>query len=152
MATKKKLSDDFKDKILKHRGFTNKIAKDFSNTFFVNKLIGESLVSNVEGPDPFTFICTIEINTSITITSINVNGVIAKESDFKIKDEKIICEIKAFVSTFTFLLIIDAEGDALTTTTFNITCDGSKVFDEDQEIVITNSGRGGYSNPKVPLP
>ena len=152
MAAKKKLSDDVKVKILKHRGFTTKIAKDFSNTFFVNRLIGKSLVSNVEGPDPFTFICTIEINASITITSINVNGVIAKESDFKLKDEKIICEIKAFVSTFTFLLIIDAEGEALATTTFNITCDDSKVFDEDQEIVITKSGKGGYANPKVPLP
>lgn len=141
-----------KEKTLRHRTFTTKMAKEFSNTFMVNRLIGKPLMENAGGPDPFAFAITIEIVAGINVKSINVNGVIAKDSDFKVKDGKIVCEVKAFVSTFTFLLMINAEGDPLLKTTFNMTCDDKKVFDQDQDIIITDSGRGGYANSKVPLP
>lgn len=52
----------------------------------------------------------------------------------------------------TFLLTIMAAGDAFTATTFNLTCDSKKVFEEDQEIKITSTGKGGYKNLAVPLP
>ncbi|MEJ7767551.1 MAG: hypothetical protein WKF89_07050 [Chitinophagaceae bacterium] len=110
------------------------------------------LESSQGGPPPFTFIITIVINPTMIIKSANLDGVIATKDNFKVAGENIICEIQAPVSTFTFLLIIEAEGDADTITTFNLTCDNKKVFGEDQVIRITSTGRGGYTNKEIPLP
>ena len=149
---KKAIPKKLQIKITANRNHTKKIARHLSDTFLVNRLVGESYFLPAGGPDPFDFVVTILINRVITIKGINVNGVIAKAGDIKIKGGNIECNLKAYVSTYTFLLIIDAEGDNLSTTTFNLTCDGKKVFSSDQDIAISTTGRGGYSNPKVPLP
>ncbi|WP_040006193.1 hypothetical protein [Fibrisoma limi] len=148
MAKKKQPEEEARKKVSEHRKFTTKVSKDF----FVNSLLGSVLVASADGPDPFTFVITIDIIPGLTIKSINVNGVMAKENDFKVSGSKITCEVKAFVSTFNFLLIIEAEGTSNTSTTFNLTCDKKKVFDKDQEIVILSTGRGGFAKSNVPLP
>ncbi|MDJ1503531.1 hypothetical protein [Xanthocytophaga agilis] len=154
--TKKQVS---KAKLAAHKRYSRTLVKGVSDAFILNtmqfgkRMTGLEIVSlDPSDVEPFSFVITIEIKPNITIKWINVNGVIAEEEDFDKKDEKIICKISAYVSTFTFLLIIDAEGDSGSATTFNMTCDKQKVFEEDQEIKITDTGRGGYSNPKVSLP
>ena len=149
---KKQISKALRDKTVKNKTVTTRLAKDISNAFLVNRLMGAGLLEDAAAFDPFTFVVTIDRHPSITIKRINVNGVIAEKNDFKVTDDKIKCTVKAFVSTFTFLLIIFAEGEGFTSTTFNVTCDSTKVFEEDQKITISDSGRGGFSDTKVPLP
>lgn len=150
--SKRKPATGLRAKTAKHKAAATKLAKELSNTFLVNRLMGRSVAAGLDAFDPFVFVITIEVNPTITITGANVNGSIAGEDDFKKKDGKLVCKVEALVSTFTFLLIINAEGEVGAGTTFNVTCDDAKVFEEDQEIVITPSGRGSFSNPKVPLP
>ena len=145
---KKQLSKEFKEKINKNKRLNAILSQDF----FTNNLIGNSFIVNAASDDRFVFVLTIVINPDVTVKSVNVNGVIAAEDDFEVDDTSITCEVKAFVSTFTFLLIIEAEGKVDAETTFNLTCDKVKVFSKDQKIVISLTKRGGFVDPKVPLP
>jgi hypothetical protein len=148
MGKKKQPDIEAKKKVSEHKRFTSKLNADF----VANMMAASGLLTGTDGPPPFTFVITIVVIPGITIKSINVNFVLAKQSDFETSGGKISCKVNAFVSTLTFLLKIDAEGESGTSTTFNLTCDGNKVFDKDQDIIISSTGKGGYSNPDVPLP
>jgi hypothetical protein len=152
MAKKKKILKEVRDKIISHRVFKTKVLKEINKTFLINNLSNEAFTVSPALPDPFEFVLTIEILPSITIKSVNVNFVMAKSDNFKVDGTKLICTVKSLVTTFTFLLIIDAEGEPDDITTFNMTCDKAKVFDEDQEIVISGTKRGGFINTEIPLP
>ena len=149
---KRTIDKEIKSKVDQHKIFSAKVTERLSDAFWVNRTFGRSLF-NLHGANPFTFVITIVINPTITIKSVNVNGVNAKQEDFEIDNGNIICKIEALVSIFTFPLMIEAEGEEVdATTTFNMTCDGKKVFGKDQEITISTSGRGGYNNQEVSLP
>lgn len=141
----------FKEKSARHKKAIKSINKLLNDDFWINSALGNA-VENLEGVDPFTFVITIDINPNIQIVEIAVNGTTAKKDNFKVADGKITCTLKAIVSTFNFLLNIKAEGEPENETTFNLTCDGEKVFSSDQKIRITATGKGAFFDQAVPLP
>lgn len=148
----KKISKNRKEKNPGNRHAVEKKKSDLPAAVSMNQTSGESLARGSDGPTAFTFVITIVINPAIIIKSVNLEGTIAREENFVVKDGNIICELKSAVSTFSFLLIIEAEGEPDTMTTFNLTCNDKTVFDADRQIKITSTGRGGFIGKEVPLP
>ncbi len=126
--------------------------KLINDNFLFNRLLSYDIANEALGVEPFTFVVTIKASDAITIRSIAVQGKRATEADIKIKDGNIIATIRSFVATATFVLSIEAEGARFAETTFNLTCDGDKVFGTDQDIAILASRRGGYFNDAVKIP
>jgi len=142
-------------KSIGHREYVNKSMKIIEKDLIFNNLFFSNYISEEKedgAPEPFSFVITIKKNDRITIRSVSVQGQIATNSDFELKDDNIIFKLKAFVVTLNFLLLIEATGTGGEETTFNLTCDESKVFITDQKIIIENSGRGGYLNKNVAIP
>ncbi|WEK34520.1 MAG: hypothetical protein P0Y53_18695 [Candidatus Pseudobacter hemicellulosilyticus] len=150
-AHKKAKHSVLKSKSVSHKKAVTEINKMLTDAFWINRTLGNTM-DQIAGVDPFVFVITIEVNPAITIVIVNVNGVRAKQEDFKVEDGKITCTVKAMVSTLDFLLIIEATGEPETETSFNLTCDGQKVFSSDKKIRITGTGKGSFSEQNVPLP
>lgn len=127
----------------------NKIGNPYETTKSKMPITEKLVVSDIE---PFVFIVKIKKSNSITITEISIQGTNASESDLKVDGDYITATIRAFVATSSFLLSISANGTPFSETTFNLTCDGLKVFPEDQKIKIESSNRGGYLNNSVKIP
>lgn len=105
--------------------------------------------------NPFNFVIKINKLEGLIIQRINIQSSSIFNDDLNTDPAdptKDIGEIAAKVPGSTFLLTITAVGNPFTATAFNLTCDGKKVFDEDQEIKIIATGRGLFNNPAVPLP
>ena len=105
--------------------------------------------------NPFDFVIKIKKLDSLIVSRIDIQNATLFKEDLKDDPADPTTEVgkaSSIVPGGSFLLTIMASGDPFTATTFNMTCDGKKVFDEDQEIKITSSGNGGYRNLAVPLP
>lgn len=147
-----KTKDKLKAKAYQHRALSVGLAKDEANTFVKTDFIATKALDLAGAPDPFTFEITMAIVEGITIKSVNIEGNIAQEDDFEIGDTNIVCTLDAFIGSFTFLLVIMAEGTSGLETTFTMTCDDKAVFTKAQKIKILGTGRGGFANPDVKLP
>ncbi|MFN8314736.1 MAG: hypothetical protein U0289_18155 [Cyclobacteriaceae bacterium] len=151
MKKTKKKPNPLQVKISNHKALVKSFSKAMSDTFLMNRLAARTMVSTAD-IDPFHFVLKIQRIPGLTITGVNINGVASKKDDFEIDDNTITCTMEAFVSIKTFLLLIDAVGNAGTATTFSMTCDTKSVFGTPADLTINAKGRGGYNNPKVPLP
>ena len=140
-----------KSKSDSHRKAVIEINKRLTDAFWINRTLGDTVVEIAE-VDPFKFVFTFTLNPAITIVTVNVNGVTAKQEDFEVKEDKIVCTVKAMVSTLDFLLIIEATGEPESEISFNLTCDGEKVFSSDKDLRIEGTGKGLFSQQNVPLP
>ncbi len=107
------------------------------------------------GANPYEFVIKIKKLTGLTVQRIDIQAGTIYDDDLAPDPTDPTVDVGKTSSNVpggTFIVTIMAVGDAFTATTFSLTCDGKKVFDEDQEIKITSSGRGGYRNLAVPLP
>jgi hypothetical protein len=117
----------------------------------------DDLAANVKGhagTPTLKFAIKILINTNITITGVDVQGVAMDLTKLHPDptDQNLLGTVDAFVATLNFRLRIDAAGVPQAETTFTITCEGSAVFKTPQTISIGNTGFGGYNNSVIPLP
>jgi hypothetical protein len=122
---------------------------------FANYSTAAAAGGTAGGANPYEFVIKIKKLTGLTVQRIDIQAGTIYDDDLTPDptDATVdVGETSSAVPGGTFILTIMAVGDAFTATTFSLTCDGKKVFDEDQEIKITSSGRGGYRNIAVPLP
>ncbi len=113
------------------------------------------ITSQSGGGNPYEFIIKIKKLEGLIVQRIDIQNGTIYNDDLSVDPTDPTIDLgktSSIVPGATFLLTIIATGDSFTSTTFNLTCDGKKVFEQDQEIKITGSGRGGYRNLAVPLP